>query len=285
VAPYEFLLIGAVVLAASASSTTGAWYSITLKEMKEKFEGMGLSLTSKLLKADMTANSLSMYAGIGFAHRLIAYPAIMEFVQDPNEVTFAKALTFVLVSGLLHNKIGGILRDKENASVQFDYNDATLAGMTEEQQKFFAEAISDVRKELDGVKNLDSGVNYNHTVYRCVNALTFMVQGCDIHERHQNVFDEIKQLGNGLAENYESNLEPFAEYFLQVVTRLIDVLDFEEGVKMLLKSQLKQLDASDNQEGSHQKLSAIAANVIPVITKFLQEKGEKGVAKEEVEPN
>jgi len=60
-APVQLLILLVVTLSGSANSTTGSWYSITLKEMKEKFEGMGLSLTSKLLTADTIANPLATY--------------------------------------------------------------------------------------------------------------------------------------------------------------------------------------------------------------------------------
>ena len=281
VAPVEFLLIGAVTLAASASSTTGAWYSITLKEMKEKFERMGLNLTSNLLKADMLANSLSMYAGVGLAHRTIAYPAVTEAFQNPNQETIVKATISCIASGIVHLKLEEILRNKEDASIQFDYNDATLAGMTEEQQRFFSKAVSEVEGALTTLPNQEQGVNLNRKLFACVRALSELVQKFDAENRHEGSFQEIADTLSGQQDSYDADMKPFVDLVVRVVSELVKVLDFDEELSGAITSKmdiLTKLDTQpDNGNESAQTVIAVVSDALPEIIKFIEQRGEKGI--------
>jgi hypothetical protein len=283
IAPYEFLLIGAVTLAASAFSTTGAWYSITLKEMKEKFEGMGLSLTEKLLKADMIANSLSMYAGVGFAYREMVGSAVQDMVNDPNAVNAIRAAVSLVGAGAVHGALETILKNKEEASVQFDFNDATLAGMTEAQQKFFAQAVSDIQKELDGLDAQKPGVNFNRALLRSVNALIDMVETIDVEGIYRYKFAALDESSNELASDYNDEPKKFIAFLASTLMEVVNMLDFDEEQVEQFKKQLGSLTKENGGDQSVYNLaSAVVADVLPQITGLVQDRGEKAIVGQEV---
>lgn len=279
VAPYEFLLIGAVTLAASAAGTTGAWYSITLKEMKAKFENMGLSLTSKLLDSDMLANSFSIYAGVGFAYKSIAFPSLKKFISDPTKENFLEFAVAVAVTGIIHGTLEGILSKKEAASIQFDFNDATLAGMTEEQQKFFSKAVSEVEGAQSGFQVGETGTATNRRIFKCATTLSALVQKFDVSGAHAAVFGEVgKELGE-LEDNYEADTKPFIELFVSVVEKVVSILILEEATSKRISGKVKLLKelAEGDDDDTPQKVVAIITDTIPEVIKFMEQKGEKGI--------
>lgn len=272
-APFEFLLIGAVTLAASASSTTGAWYSITLKEMKAKFEKMGLNLSSKLLKADMMANALSMYSGVGFAYRKIAYPEVEELINHPSTVNALRATVALVASGLIHGSIRSIIRNKETASIQFDFNDATLGGMTEEQQRFFSHAINEVNLAMSDIKSSRDNIALNRATLKCLTELQKLIKKFDIEDAHKETFAEIEAGLKSQENEYGENLDPFLQLAITTLEKILGVLDLEDEQRKAFLSKVQAISTTN----TPQKFIAILSDIIPEITKFLEGKGEKGV--------
>lgn len=281
-APEQFLLIWAVTLAASAAATTGAWYSITLKEMKNKFEKMWLNLTWDLLKADLMANSLWMYAWIGLAHKTIAFPSIVDAIQNPTKENIIKCLFDLWLSWGIHFILKRILHFKENSSIQYDFNDATLAGMTEEQQRFFSKAISEVHNLLWKLQSPEHSTSFNRTFFWCTQALCQLVKKFDTENVHENVFKDIDLEISRQSDNYSLEFIPFIDLFVWIVKKLIWILNIDNSVQSQISNKIwliKKLKSSNTDDPIHNnnKIVAIVSDIIPIIVQFLEQKWEKGI--------
>ena len=279
IAPYDFLLIGSVILASSAASTTGAWYNITLKEMKAQFEKMGLNLTSKLLKSDMLANAFAMYTGIGFGYKAIALPAIQDMVQEPNAINGIRATVALLISGTIHKVLESILSNKEEASIQFDYNDATLAGMTEEQQRFFAKAVSEVGGALDNLKTITNPIQTNRAAHKCIRSLTDLVRKFDVQGTHSETFQKIDSLMDGQEKNYDTGLKPFMHMFSDIITKLSSIVNLTPAMiaKLEEKARIISLWANEENEHTQAQFVAVVTETVPIIFDLFERNGERAL--------
>lgn len=276
VAPYEFLLLGLVLLSASANSTTGAWYSITLKEMKQKFEWMWMSLTTKLLWSDISANALATYAGIWFAYKALIFNNLMAFAQNPTVSGFVQLAGWIWVTALIHSKLEWILSRKEDASIQFDFNDATLAGMTEEQQKFFSKSINEVTQSLERLSGDKSNIELGRVIYGTMKSLVDIVKVFDVEGRKNTEFSEIYKDLADLENNFKAEIDNYFELPNKIFDKLSVICDFSESLKIKFKSYSELLSfTADNEEDRRNAVIAGLHEIIPLVMGELEDGWEK----------
>ncbi len=277
-APYEFLLIWIVLLSASANSTTWAWYSITLKEMKEKFEGMWLSLTSRLLSSDVSANALATYAGIGFAYKKLIYDSLIEFSSKPDSSSFIRFISGVWVTALIHTKLEKILANKEQASIQFDFNDATLAWMTEEQQKFFSKSINEVSGQLDRLRQSTSDIEMTRSILWVSRSLIELIRVFDIENLYDNNFKNLEQTLSAEEDNYTWDIPRFLWIMEEVFWKILTICNFSTDVKDQVQGKIWVLHDKTNH--SPDIVQSLLNDIVPVMMKEIERFWEKIIKKE-----
>jgi hypothetical protein len=127
-----------------------AWFSISLANIKKKFENFGMELTIDIFKS--FANSLVILI-------LLASVSLLDFALEPLIESLIKLTKHVFYLKLI-SAILGIYVVSDNiykiflGALKFDINDAMLAGQNEAAEKFFKKSLSFLNTTS---KNLQSG--------------------------------------------------------------------------------------------------------------------------------
>lgn len=263
VAPEAFLLLGAVTLSSPANSTTGAWFSITLEKIKKQLNALGMDLTTKLLKADMSANALSIFSGIGYACRTIAYPALRDAMEDPTLSSISRATFLGIVTALLSHSLVRVLDNKEDAAIQFDFNDATLTGSAEAMKRYYESYVSvnGVIKELPK----SEGILLYRSIYEVLKAIVKMIDDINLIETigvDENKLSNIKGRIANLENEYEDS-KLFIVTFIDAVRILLNVLGDE--AKTTVENKLQILSNASENDNSEQKVKAIITDTVNII--------------------
>jgi hypothetical protein len=142
-----FLLSNAaetIAVLAVISSVTGiAWFTISLKEVKEKFSRFGLELTKNMLQAFFITVFLLTVVSV---QSLFGSSVLIAQLRDNSVISvIAYSITLVVILYVVYKLT--------MATIQFDANDAMLAGSTDVAKQFFEHAQSSLNRTAALLRN------------------------------------------------------------------------------------------------------------------------------------
>jgi hypothetical protein len=142
-----------IILTAIFTTTGVAWFTMSLKEVKEKFSPFGINLTSCMLQAFLSTLLMTTVSA-GFTIMSPEVQAILRWATEANvDLTLPKtgldiaARTGTVLSGSF------IIKKLISAVIKFDANDAMLTGSADVAKKFFEKSISTLREAAKILKS------------------------------------------------------------------------------------------------------------------------------------
>lgn len=111
-----------------------AWFSISLANMKQKFERFGLELTTNLFEAFSISLGLLFLLSVAS----LSEPFWLDVLQQLPYMWIFKLCSFILGALI----IGNITYKIFIGSIKYDINDAMLAGQNEAAERFYRKALS-----------------------------------------------------------------------------------------------------------------------------------------------
>lgn len=134
-----------IILTAVFTTTGVAWFTMSLKEVKEKFSPFGTQLTSYMLQAFLSTLLMTVISA-GYTLASPEIQAIFNWATEagvklemPNGLGIVAAKTGTLLSGSF------AIKRLVSAVIKFDANDAMLTGSSDAAKKFFEKSISTLR--------------------------------------------------------------------------------------------------------------------------------------------
>lgn len=125
-----------------------AWFSISLANMKQKFDNFWLELTTNLFEA--------FTISLGLLFMLAAFSFWWAYIEPLlTEIPYQSSLEwFAVISGIVI--VGNIIYKIFIGSIQYDINDAMLTGQNETAEKFFRKSLSNLHSLSESLKSKSS---------------------------------------------------------------------------------------------------------------------------------
>jgi len=141
---YSFMLIPALlilntnvvisVLIPTTMVAGTAWFSVSLANMKKKFEDFGMELTKHLFIAFTLSLAMLLLSTIASITSVLWNPYIPKVAKQPIPILLSSLLAILVVIKLLYSIFAG--------SLKYDINDAMLTGQNEAAERFFKQSLS-----------------------------------------------------------------------------------------------------------------------------------------------
>jgi hypothetical protein len=218
------------ILAIISSVTGVAWFTVSLKEVKEKFVDFGVELTGNMLEAFLTTIFIiAIMSGVAIASEPIQMILSWAAENGFNLLAVTSSVKFKVAAAIGTLWSGfRIVKNLVKATIKFDANDAMLTGSADAARNFYESSISELRNNAKLLKSETTTAGANMRIYESVKGYADYLNKVGLGF---GAYDRLEKDIRILLDNIDADQSTFDQLSLPIIERLIIPMEETSSVK------------------------------------------------------